>query len=143
MTRYIVNLTNQLIHKNNYTFFWERCKNKQDFVNMVSIDLSVGDVDKMSPERLGIILCSLDIGDVLANRQELLENVHFNGDCEETLKELVSSCLAMVIRDRLNPEMSDCIIPYDGRTSLSEQEFRVAMSKLKKRDDAKGEEVRC
>ena len=101
MREYIVNLRKHLILKNRYarTFIM---LSRPDFVRHVTLDLIAGDVRDMSPETLGKIMCSFEIGDVMASKQELFEGVHFSGDCEEMLRELVSLCLAYMIRDRLS-----------------------------------------
>ena len=116
MEQYIVNLTDDLIRRNHY----DRVRpermlgNRVRFVERVKDELETGDIRKMNPETLGRILCSLHIGDVMAAKQEIIGSLHFAGDCEDLLRELVATALAFVIRDRLDPtmpEMSD-IPPY-------------------------------
>ena len=101
MRQYIVNLTNHLIGKHHYEEVACRSKNPDEFIKHVKLDLDSGDVQVMSPETLGKIMCSLEIGDVMASREELFNGVVFGGDCGEMLRELVSLCLAYAIRDRL------------------------------------------
>jgi hypothetical protein len=116
--QYIVNLTNDLIRRKHYDIMPPELimtnANRERFRERVKDDLEQEDVRKMNPETLGRILCSLHIGDVMAKKQELIGNLHFAGDCEDLLRELVATALAFVIRDRLDPtmpEMSD-IPPY-------------------------------
>lgn len=115
MRKYIVNLTNNLIRKNRYDeLFTKMNKNKPgEFLGHVTFELESQDVRIMSPEKLGTIMCSLEIGDVMAGKKELLESLNFNGDCEETLRQFVALCLAYVIRERLDPHpASPTVVPY-------------------------------
>ncbi len=61
------------------------------------------DIAAWAPERLGSTVCALEIGDVLASRDELLRPLTFAGDCKDTLREFVARCFAFLIRDRLDP----------------------------------------
>lgn len=101
MTSYIVNLTNHLINVNHYDEIWKLRMDSHQFVRDTAADLSVGEVSKMSPSTLGKIMCSFEIGDVMARRSEILEHITFSGDCEDMLRELVSVCLAHAIAGRL------------------------------------------
>lgn len=101
MRQYIVNLTNHLISKNRYDEVYSRIDNVDVFVQHVKVALCCGDVLDMSPETHGKVMDSFEIGDVMASKEELFNGVHFSGDCGEMLRELVSLCLAYVIRDRL------------------------------------------
>lgn len=107
MRQYIVNLTNNLIGKNRYDEIFYRIGNSDKFVEHVKTDLEAGDVRTMSPAKLGEIMCSFEIGDVTASKEDLFCGVDFGGDCEGMLREIVSLCLAYVIRYRLDP-LSDC-----------------------------------
>lgn len=102
MRQYIINLTNNLIGKNHYDSVFHRIASNNEFVQHVRTDLFCGDVQDMSPETLGKIMCSFEIGDVMASKNDLFSNITFVGDCEDMLRELVSLCLAYVIRDRLD-----------------------------------------
>lgn len=115
MGQYIVNLTNHLIGKNGYDAIFHRIENLGKFVEHVKASLEAGDVRAMSPAKLGEILCSFEIGDVMAGKQELLDGLHFSGDCEELLRELVSLCLAYAIRDRLDDRCSPSTPRWEGR----------------------------
>lgn len=100
MRRYVVNLTNHLIGTNRYRELFSAIKSRDKFLQYVKLDLYTGDVRNMSPETLGKIMCSFEFGDVMASKDDL--SVGFAGDCEEMLRELVSLCLAYVIRDRID-----------------------------------------
>ena len=115
MKQYIVNLTNHLIGKNRYDETFHRIINSERFTEHVKTDLEAGDVRTMSPAKLGEIMCSFEIGDVLAGKKDLFNGVHFSGDCEELLRELVSLCLAYAIRDRLSVERLPGIPKWEGR----------------------------
>lgn len=115
MKQYIVNLTNHLIGKNGYDATFYRIGNLEKFVEHVKTDLEAGDVRAMSPAKLGEIMCSFEIGDVMAGKEELFNGVHFSGDCEELLRELVSLCLAYATRDRLSEERLPGIPKWEGR----------------------------
>lgn len=115
MRKYIENLTDHLIRKNGYEDILERLdNNKEEFLKFVKLDLEAGDIKDMNPETLGKIMCSLETGDVMASGKELFEKVHFAGNCEEMLRELVALCLAYVIRDRLKLVPRPGIPPYDS-----------------------------
>lgn len=103
MRQYIQNLTDNLIGKNRYDDIRKRIQDSAKFLEHVQHDLEAGDVRDMRPETLGKIMCSFDIGDVMASKKEITERMHFAGDCEEMLRELVSLCLAYAIRDRVEP----------------------------------------
>lgn len=127
MRPYIVNLTSHLIGKNRYDVIFLR-PDVLDFVRHVKLDLDSGDVRNMSPETLGKIMCSFEVGDIIASKQELLEGVHFSGDCEEMLRELVSLCLAYAIRDRLSTFNVPGIPQWHGRVPGLQSSFRRAIT---------------
>lgn len=102
MRQYILNLTDNLIGRNNYKEVFSKIRSQEEFIDFVKMDQYCGEVRKMNPETLGKIMCAFDIGDVMATRQDLFNGVNFSGDCEEFLRELVSLCLAYAIRERLN-----------------------------------------
>lgn len=109
---YITNLTTNLITKNRY----DAHPLSADFVTHVKDDLEFLDVKSMTPETLGRIMGSFEIGDVMASKKELFEGVTFGGDCEQLLRELVALCLALAIRDRLDPHHpSTSLPPYQQR----------------------------
>lgn len=114
MRKYIKDLTDHLIKKNRYDEVDLRLREGKDFpdslVNHVRVDLEASDVLSMNPETLGKIMANFEIGDVMASKKELVDKLHFNGDCEDLLRELVALCLAYVIRDRLNGSQ-DRLIP--------------------------------
>ena len=110
---YIKNLTNHLIDTHHYDDeVWSRSNTRTSFPRHVALDLEANDIRDMSPETLGRILCSLEIGNVMASKNELFCALHFAGDCEEMLRELVALCLAYVIRDRLYPPAISNLPPY-------------------------------
>ena len=113
MREYIVNLTNNLIRKNRYDELFTRMNNPSEFLTHVTFELESQDVHAMNPEKLGAIICSLEIGDVMAGKQELLGSLNFSGDCEETLRQFVALCLAYVIRERLDSHpASPTVVSY-------------------------------
>ncbi len=117
MREYILNLTNNLIAKNHYEQVDLKMRAEQNYpsnlVEHIKWDLAAGDVRKMNPETLGRVMCSLETGDVMASKQELLvDNLGFAGDCEDLLRELVSLCLAFLIRDRLDYSGFRTALPY-------------------------------
>lgn len=103
MRPYIVNLTNNLIGKHDYDRLSKRM-DRLNFFEHVKDGLEVHDVEEMTPETLGRILCSLEIGDVIASKADLLDGLHFGGDCEAMLRELVATCLAYAIAGRLDAD---------------------------------------
>ena len=112
---YIKNLTNHLIDDHRYDDLYDlRMRSDWNtFLTHVALDLENNDVNDMNPATLGKILCSLEIGDVMVSKDELFQMLHFSGDCEGTLRELVALCLAYVIRDRLElPPTASNIPPY-------------------------------
>jgi hypothetical protein len=116
MRPYIVNLTNNLIGKHDYDRLSKRM-DRLNFFEHVKDGLEVHDVEEMTPETLGRILCSLEIGDVMASKAEMLNGLHFSGDCEDMLRGLVATCLAYAIAGRLESDdtrMND--IPAYRRT---------------------------
>lgn len=101
MRQYIVNLTNNLIGKNGYEELYHQYDDLRLFLELVKLDLETGDVGAMSPAKLGQIMCSFEVGDVITSKSELLGHVRFAGTCEQMLRELVSIYLAYVIKERL------------------------------------------
>jgi hypothetical protein len=104
--QYIVNLTDHLIGKYRYYDYLVCATPPWDWIRFserIKNDLETDEVRKMNPETLGRIMCSLEIGDVLIGKAELLHGLHFCGDCGDLLREMVSVCLARIIRDRLDP----------------------------------------
>ncbi|MFZ1719920.1 MAG: hypothetical protein WAU28_01035 [Candidatus Moraniibacteriota bacterium] len=111
MSPYIQNLTNNLIGKNGYDRLG---LHPSELVKHIKFDLEVGDVSKMNPETLGKIMAAFDNGDVMASKSELFNLVSFSGDCGDFLRELVSACLAMTIRDRLQETHLPPYSPHHG-----------------------------
>ena len=101
---YVGNLTRNLINAGDYRYLFKRV-GRSEFVSYVKLDLEAGAVAKMNPETLGRIMASFEIGDVMASGRELFANVHFVGDCEDLLRQLVSICLAYAIRESLVVEI--------------------------------------
>ncbi len=99
MRKYIVNLTDHLAVLHRYG---TSSLPSNELRKHIALDLYIKDVADMRPEKLGEILCSLESGDVMATKQELLSLVHFSGDCGDMLRELVAACLAYVIVDRMD-----------------------------------------
>lgn len=115
MRPYIVNLTNNLIGKNDFDATIQRMGPKSDkFIDYVQLTLEAGDISKMSSSKLGEIMSSFEVGDVMAGK-ELLGDLGFNGDCDDLLRHLVARCLAFVIRDRLTGDLHPQIPRWEGR----------------------------
>jgi hypothetical protein len=106
MTKYIVDLTNNLINKYRY---YKRNPLAPGFIEFVSEDLLIHEVQDWNPDTIAKIAFSLETGDVLANTKELFGSVKFAGNLGDSLRELISLCLAYVIRERLNLH---CGSPY-------------------------------
>ena len=116
MSPYIINLTNNIIGNHRFDEAVKRLLSRQDenshpdvILDHITTELEVAEIHEMKPETLGKILFSLEIGDVMATNP--FREVSFGGDCEEAFRQLVSRCLAYVIRDRLNPRMDESHIP--------------------------------
>jgi hypothetical protein len=144
MTKYLVNLTNNLIAKNHFDFHSDGFRNGRegiwnDFLTHVKVTLEFDDVAKMNSETLGRIMCEFEVGDVMASKKELLGGVTFSGDCGDMLRGLVALCLAFAIRDRLdyssdrNQEIPTYRLPHrraviNGRP-VSKKEFCKSMTR--------------
>ena len=126
MSPYIENLVKNLIGKNHYYLCmafggWREHKERQEellslskdldlaklptsqsFLTIVKRDLEINDVQQMNPATLGKIMCSLEMGDVMASKEDLFKQVTFDGSCDLMLRELVALCLAYAIRDYIN-----------------------------------------
>ncbi len=115
MRQYIVNLTNNLIAKHAFDEHYEKCGEGRfwahEFVRDASLILECSDVKDMSPETLGRIMASFDVGDIMESRDGLLDRIAFAGDCESLLRDLVATCLAYVIQDRLDPRCKERGVP--------------------------------
>ncbi len=98
MSPYIVNLTTHLIGKHGYNQYR---MSSEEFRDHVAVALWADDVSRMKPAKLGEIMASFEIGDVMASKDELFELARFSGDCEEMLRTLVCACLAYAIWGRL------------------------------------------
>ena len=109
MKEYIKNLTDYLIAKNRYEVI-AREYHKPHFLRHVIIDLLLRDVQQMKPEKLGTIIGSFEFGDVQADRNFLSE-IGYSGNPSEVLRGMVSTCLAIVIWDRLNSEAASSNLP--------------------------------
>lgn len=127
MRQYIVNLTNHLIGKNHYKAVFCEIDDQDKFVQFVKLDLVSGDVQDMSPGTLGKIMCSFEIGNVMASKEELCNNITFAGDCDEMLRDLVSICLAYAIRDRLDTHHLMMSVP----TGKEQSGFWSSIKKIK------------
>lgn len=123
MNQYIVNLTDNLIGRHRLDERFRRTS-KSSFVTQVTDILEFDDVKKMNPETLGRVLCSLETGDVAAGKSDLFSRLHFSGDPGETLRELVSICLAYVIHSRLDPGMQESQIPRYKSTRNHQRQVR-------------------
>lgn len=96
---YILDLTNHLITKNKYAHLFRL--GRHGLIEHIKLDLECNDVREMKPETLGKIMSAFQIGDVMVTKEEIFKLVHFSGDCEEFLREIVATCLANAISDRI------------------------------------------
>lgn len=112
MNQYIESLTNNLIAEHNFDEVCVRIANKSAFISHVAMTLEIGLVAKMNPKTLGFIMCSFEVGDVMASKQELFTLTTFAGDCGLFLRRLVSVFLAYAILHRLEPEQMDGVPFY-------------------------------
>lgn len=106
MREYIINLTNDIIrahHFHNLLRNMQRGNPPDVIVDRIQEELERTEVLHMRPVTLGKILGSLEIGDVMATKEQLLHPLCFGGDMENLLRQLVARSLAFVIRDRLDP----------------------------------------
>ena len=125
MSKYIENLTDNIINKNNYWITFGRLqKQRGTFIDLVSDELERNEVDNMTGETLGKIMCSIETGDVMIGKKELFDALHFAGGCGDLLREIVSRCLATIIWDRLHH------IPY-----MKLPPFNSANKKIRVRHD--------
>jgi hypothetical protein len=104
MSPYILNLTNHLIGK--YNFDHDRgpmsLGQQHNRIDYLKIQLETHGLRGMKAETLGKIMSELDIGDVMATKEEIFKHVGFYGDCENLLREVVATCLAYTISERLS-----------------------------------------
>jgi hypothetical protein len=106
MRTYIINLTNNLI--DTHRFEEVDAPNCDHFVLYVKQVLESHEVRRMGPGTLGMILCSLDPGDVpVASMEALTRHVEYHGVMDDTLRQLVAFCLARVIFERIAAGSSD------------------------------------
>lgn len=121
MRKYIIDLTNHLIAKNGFALLSLRIISLRD---VIKTELECTEVHEMKPETLGKIMASFEIGDVMMRKEEIFNSLHFNGDCEDFLREQVALFLACVIRDRLFPSPITGHIPPYERTGVKFQRKR-------------------
>ena len=104
MSPYILDLTSHLIKKNRYGDLLQHNLDSHALLSHIQLDLESGDVRDMNPATLGKIMTAFEIGDVMASKEDLFRQVHFTGDCEDLLRQMISTCLAYAIRDRLQAQ---------------------------------------
>jgi hypothetical protein len=119
MNQYIENLTDNLIRRHHFDADWEEMENqdREKFLKQIKDDLDDLDVCKMKPETLGRVMCSIELGNVMASKEDLFQGVCFAGQCGDLLRDLVSLCLAYIIRERIlaTPDIEATgLIPYRG-----------------------------
>ncbi len=102
MNEHIFNLTNHLIEHYRYDRL-RRQVNEHQFLFRVKNDLEWHDVAKMGPPTLGRIICELEAGDVFLRKEEASQLLTYAGSPESFLRGFVALCLAVIIRDRLDP----------------------------------------
>ncbi len=118
MNQHLVNLTNDLINTGGYALMFRR-STLAEFTKYATLDLYSGAVRKMSPAKLGEIMCEFGIGDVLLNQEEIFNEVRFSGDCEDFLRQQVALCLGCIIRDRLDGTIDPKWEPPSKDTELN------------------------
>jgi hypothetical protein len=120
MREYIRNLTDTLIRQRGFCQLVDGyCGPRNDGVvlNAIKHILEEDDICHMRPETLGKIMGNLNVGDLSIGKVELFTTLHFSGDGEDLLREMVALCLACVIRDRLSPFGGPCALPqYQRKT---------------------------
>jgi hypothetical protein len=63
MTKYITDLTSNLIGKHRFLLAAERVESDSEFVHHVYMMLTMSDVHAMSPQKLGEIACDIELQD--------------------------------------------------------------------------------
>lgn len=111
MTQYLINLTEDLIGKYN---FHKVVKTKaldfKQFGKHIEVTLLCNDVEIWAAETLGRVLGDLTTNEVTMN--PLVDPGHsYNGSCKDLLRDIVSRCLAHVIRDMLSPGQTNTNVP--------------------------------
>ncbi len=102
MRQYLSNLTSSLIRNNRFDEDYHAMNQKESFIDHAMAVLVTGDVAKMTPQKLGRLMCSFTVGEVFVPKDELIQKIHFSGDSREMLREMVSLFLAWMIWDRLD-----------------------------------------
>ena len=73
MSKYIENLTDNIINKNNYWITFGRLqKQRGTFIDLVGDELERNEVRNMTGETLGKIMCSIETGDVMIGKKNCL-----------------------------------------------------------------------
>ncbi|MES2214351.1 MAG: hypothetical protein V4465_03135 [Patescibacteria group bacterium] len=117
MRPYIINLTDYLIRANHFDkITW--ISEPAAILDHIAVMLRTGEVNEMSPGKLGEILGSFEVGDVPTSQEELLKDLKFAGDCEAFLRSLVSICLAHAILNRLYNK--HCMEPFQRKQAKSD-----------------------
>lgn len=99
--QYIQNLFDFLTNKNRFKEAVGRFTNSEDFINYIRVQLLYGDLERMKPETLGKIMGAFEVGSVLTTKKEIMKHVTYAGNCGDMLREIVASCLAHAIGNKL------------------------------------------
>lgn len=102
MRAYIKNLTDNFIGKHHLEEEREFYPNRSDFLKHIAFTLEICELQNMRPETLGKILGEFEVCDVMASQAEIVEQLHFSGDCMDLLRRLVATTLAHAIFHRLS-----------------------------------------
>ncbi len=111
MRKYLIDLTTSLIQKHRFDDDMGRLlsgwsiavSNESEFLAHVAQALEISALWDVTPERLGHMMASFELGEVMATQEEIFKHVRFSGGCKDFLRQQVAFFLACVIRDRLNP----------------------------------------
>lgn len=102
MREYLVDLTNHLIGRHGFDqYVVANMFDEAGIFRHIALVLETDDLSKMRPETLGKILGSLELGNVLLSKQEIVDRLYFAGDPVDLLRNIVACCLASVICTRL------------------------------------------
>ncbi len=118
MREYIVNLTDNLIRKNNYAMSFDLMagrlsgtieKNEKVFILFVTVDLLTKDIRTMNPETLGRIMGELV--SLPVSNAELFDGLSDDHSGTSLLMQLTAKCLAFTIYHRLDATISG-VVPF-------------------------------
>jgi hypothetical protein len=114
MKEYIKDLTDNFIRVHHFDKVIGRLPDRKEFINFTTVALETNEVENMSPEIMGTILCSIrgkELAPAEKDKKEFGVVIHLEDSLTEMLQKIVSECLANVIYGRLNPERDENIFP--------------------------------